>query len=771
MANYKKSFSFRNGVQVDNDNFVVNTNGLIGIGTDIPANNLDLRGSASISGVVTASGYDASGVSTFRGDVLIGTGITFDPATNTIFAPNIKIGTSPSISNVVGYSTVGWVVNETAYGISTALNVGIQTDAPADYQLTVGGNPNISGETGIGVTSGNVKATGIITASSFSGTVNVDDLSGVIGDDHLPDVITSNINITTGISTFSEVGISTLTVTETLTGTASTAKTLTGTPDITVGVTTVSRLKATYIGIGTENPLCDIQVGSVTGVSTQYGGYSEDSAVSVIKAGRIGIGTTSPSEEFEICNNSNNATINVKSGVNMDATVSLGSGTLKKAELQYDSSTDIVSLKNHSGKDIEFNVVSTNSGTGGVVLKKDNTQIFTITNEGKVAIGKNSAPADNHSLEVNGSALIGGATSITGSLTVDSDGVPFTLTGGTQTFPINPNQNLNSNSGITTLRELHIIEAGGFNGINISGEGIGKTVAIGTDVTIFEEDFLTVGTASTFKDNVFVDEDLTVYKDVRIGTGATYTDEVDGTKLKLIVNHCAEFNNEISFGSSTITGITSIPTAVGVGTTGFHENPAFSGITTTQSITFEVPDWSTTTRVSFTDLSTGFGQVGFRLRVNDQSDGYDGCTMLHYPNVQNLNPTFTSVRLDWSETDYLGCVIDTPDYISPPFFGTNYAASGYVEFRRLDPSASTRILMVSGVVNLKALSGIETHSPQAILSGYVRLGQIGSGTTFTSVSIGASVSSSNAANNFLQVGTGNTINFNVPSFVNVFHSR
>jgi hypothetical protein len=36
MANIKKSFNFRNGVQVDDDNFVINPNGLVGIGTTIP---------------------------------------------------------------------------------------------------------------------------------------------------------------------------------------------------------------------------------------------------------------------------------------------------------------------------------------------------------------------------------------------------------------------------------------------------------------------------------------------------------------------------------------------------------------------------------------------------------------------------------------------------------------------------------------------------------------------------------------------------------------
>ena len=38
MANINKSFNFRNGVKVDNDNFVVNANGLVGIGTKFRQN-------------------------------------------------------------------------------------------------------------------------------------------------------------------------------------------------------------------------------------------------------------------------------------------------------------------------------------------------------------------------------------------------------------------------------------------------------------------------------------------------------------------------------------------------------------------------------------------------------------------------------------------------------------------------------------------------------------------------------------------------------------
>ena len=49
MANIRKSFNFRNGVQVDDDNFIVNANGLVGIGTSIPSEVLDVYGNIRVS--------------------------------------------------------------------------------------------------------------------------------------------------------------------------------------------------------------------------------------------------------------------------------------------------------------------------------------------------------------------------------------------------------------------------------------------------------------------------------------------------------------------------------------------------------------------------------------------------------------------------------------------------------------------------------------------------------------------------------------------------
>ena len=75
MASIRKSFSFRNGVQVDEDNFVVNANGLVGIGTSVPSAFLDVRGTAKVVGLTTTNDLFVSGVATAT-DIKVGTAIS-----------------------------------------------------------------------------------------------------------------------------------------------------------------------------------------------------------------------------------------------------------------------------------------------------------------------------------------------------------------------------------------------------------------------------------------------------------------------------------------------------------------------------------------------------------------------------------------------------------------------------------------------------------------------------------------------------------------------
>ena len=86
MANIRKSFNFRNGVQVGDDNFIVNANGLVGIGTSIPTEFLDVHGTAKVTGLVTATNLAITGVSTFYSDVKIGSAVTVYASTGIVSA-------------------------------------------------------------------------------------------------------------------------------------------------------------------------------------------------------------------------------------------------------------------------------------------------------------------------------------------------------------------------------------------------------------------------------------------------------------------------------------------------------------------------------------------------------------------------------------------------------------------------------------------------------------------------------------------------------------
>ena len=202
MANYKKSFNFRNGVQVDNDNFIVDANGLVGIGTSIPGEFLDVRGTAKVSGVVSTTDLFVtedvfiSGVSTLT--VLDATSLN---ATGVVTAQQF-IGDGSLLSGVVAVARTGWVINSS--GISTLAHVGLGTTNPATL-LQIGDDPT-SATYGVGIDStGQGNFTGIVTASSFraTGIVTGSSLLASGLSTFFSDVdLKGNLNLT-GFSTFS----------------------------------------------------------------------------------------------------------------------------------------------------------------------------------------------------------------------------------------------------------------------------------------------------------------------------------------------------------------------------------------------------------------------------------------------------------------------------------------------------------------------------------------------------------------------------------------
>jgi len=150
MPSYNKSFNFRNGVQVDEDNFIVNPNGLVGIGTSIPTEFLDVYGTAKITGLVTARNLAVTGVSTFYSDVKIGSGVAVYASTGIVSATAFY-GDASKMTGVEQIAIDGWIIN--AGNISTTFKVGIGTTLPSS-QLDVVGD---------------VKVSGIVTALGFGG--------------------------------------------------------------------------------------------------------------------------------------------------------------------------------------------------------------------------------------------------------------------------------------------------------------------------------------------------------------------------------------------------------------------------------------------------------------------------------------------------------------------------------------------------------------------------------------------------------------------------
>jgi hypothetical protein len=233
MASYNKSFNFRNGVQVDNDNFIVNANGLVGIGTSIPREFLDVYGTAKVTGLVTTINLYVSGIATFAnlnvGNVNISSGIiTATTGIVTYYGDGSKLRDVP---------TSQWINVSTGPGytsIYAAGNVGVATTNPS-YTFQVGSNPVTSNGVGFNST-GNVYISGIVTARTAS----------------ISNITTTNLTSTASTTTSLRVSG---------TGTIATLNAVTGV------VTTISGTTLTYSGRGTIATL-----NAVTGVVTTISG-------------------------------------------------------------------------------------------------------------------------------------------------------------------------------------------------------------------------------------------------------------------------------------------------------------------------------------------------------------------------------------------------------------------------------------------------------------------------------------------------------------------
>ena len=207
MPNYNKSFNFRNGVQVDEDDLIVRGS-LVGIGTTVPTEALDVRGTAKVVGLLTAQTLSVTGVSTFT-EIRIGTGITLN--TSGIISATKFFGDGSTLSDI---PTSQWKDINVGAGITSiyaAGNVGVGTTDPGGYTFLVGGNPDVAGKFGVGIHSnGDINVSGSLTATNLTGAgANITNLnasnlvSGTVPAAQFPDYIDIS-----GVATVAQLKVS-----------------------------------------------------------------------------------------------------------------------------------------------------------------------------------------------------------------------------------------------------------------------------------------------------------------------------------------------------------------------------------------------------------------------------------------------------------------------------------------------------------------------------------------------------------------------------------
>ena len=204
MANIKKNFNFRNGVQVDDDNLLVTDTGLVGIGTTIPNEALDVRGNVVVTGFTstTTAQIGVLTVTTFIPNQITGAGLSVFSGIVTAQGAGILTYFGDA-RNLQGMPTSQWEDKDVGLGFTsiynTGGNVGVGTEDPrSTFQV---GNNAAAGEKGVGISSvGNINMTGILTATSLVGNLTGDVTGRITGD------LIGNINAA-GVSTFTTLDV------------------------------------------------------------------------------------------------------------------------------------------------------------------------------------------------------------------------------------------------------------------------------------------------------------------------------------------------------------------------------------------------------------------------------------------------------------------------------------------------------------------------------------------------------------------------------------
>ena len=589
MANIRKTFNFRNGVQVDDDNLIVNPLGLVGVGTTVPTESLDVRGNLKVVGSINATDITTNSIS-------VGV-ITASSVVATAFSGgrvSIVSGIVTASSGVVTYygdgarlsnlPTSQWLDINVGLGFTSIYAqgfVGVSTNDPR-YAFQVGGTNNLGTfASGVGIDStGNIRATGIITASKFVGIgsdltlLNASNISsGTIGTDRIPtlrtDQLPSNITVSgiitassgfsgniTGNVTGNLTGNVTGNLTGNVTGIASTARTLTGSPDISVS-------NITAIGIAASTSFT-IGVSTSATVHIGLGG----TAISLLSSARLGIGTTTPTTDIQILKNNNVEVQFISRGgvsqISIGQTINPPVGAaLSVGLIRYGNSPKSFDIANNDSGDINLYLhagpAGINTGRFKWIYGQTFQELMSLSYDGYLGIGITNP---SHKLHVVGTSTVTSDSYVGGNLNVSG-----TIT-GTLTLPNPAPVNINSTTGISTTYNLQVQ-----NNLTAVSIGIGTTnpivgldarqkaalfgvVAINTtsvnaSLQVTGEslfDTVGIGTTTTGGESLVISDSSILISDSVFNTNSAFAVGI-GTTLARSVVDLADAGNNIDFAS------------------------------------------------------------------------------------------------------------------------------------------------------------------------------------------------------------------------------
>ena len=634
MANIRKQFNFRNGVQVDDDNLVVSPLGLVGIGTTIPTEVLDVRGTAKVVGLVTASQIYTPNLTATNltidnlvlGNSIIGGGVSIRSGIITASGTGVVTyyGDGAKLSNL---PTSQWLDVDVGLGFTSIYAqgfVGVGTNDPR-FLFQVGGTNNLASFTdGVGINStGNIVATGIVTGGKFVGIgsdltgLNATNIAyGTIDSDRIPVLpnskLPTNIN-SSGTITASGGFIGTVTgnvignITGNVTGIASTARTLTGNPDISVNNVTATSIAVT--SIGSTNIVSTGIVTSLTGLNVGLGG----TAVSLTSNGRIGIGSAIPTQAIQVINNGS-AAIEV---VGSESRLILGqeksgvSVATSAGVIRYGNSNNNFELLNYAQGNFNFYLHSGNNtgietGRFGWVYGQTFGELMSLTYGGNLGIGKTNPDNTLHVVgtsTVTGNAWIGGDLTISGTLNVGTLQLP----------PLLSNTNVYTLSGVSTFNNLTVQNVAQFSSIGIGTTRPITNIDARTTTALFGQ----VGLGSTAPRVTLDVNGQALISSVGIGTTTT-----DGNGLVVSDNTVILSNNVIEGNSISV--ILDNQTDIGIGTTSPRSAIDFSDAgenILSGAYRYMLPPRITTTQRA--GLSTVAGAFIFNTTTN-KFQGYTG---------------------------------------------------------------------------------------------------------------------------------------------------